>query len=89
MSEEYIKIVSRTHQIFRSRSIKFITNGEVVDTIPVPDEQIVCDACNAMILDQEIKLLCYIDDGIEYVWGAICDKCHKKYHSKLKVVHDE
>jgi hypothetical protein len=51
----------------------------------VPDNEIICDACNALIETDDVLLLCYIRDGIEYCWGAECQDCA----DKLELEEDE
>ena len=52
--------------------------------LPIPDDLIVCDACNTMIEGKTVNLL--VLDG--HVWGTVCGDCKAKYHSKLLVVED-
>jgi len=70
--------------MFKNRKITFTHLNEkgfvVSENISnVPDDQIVCDACNALILTEEINLLFYELDGEERVWGVGCDECAKKW----------
>lgn len=78
--ENYILRVSRNSPRFRNRAIIVAGGGEVVK-IPVPDQIILCDACNDEIQTEQVNLL-VIDGG---VWGAICEGCRVEYHSELPI----
>ena len=91
--KNHIKIVSRydpryfanrVNRIYAAKPDLTIDWSKDVAYIPVPDDLIVCDVCNAEIGGEEVKLL--MVDG--HVWGTVCEGCELKYHSKLQVVRD-
>ena len=78
--KNYILRESRNSPRFKNRTITVVGGGSVVK-IPVPDEIILCDACNDQIQTEQVNLL-VVDGG---VWGAICEGCRLEYHSKLPI----
>ena len=58
--------------------------------IPIPEDLIICDSCNAKIITPEVKLFEYtMDEGKTwYVYGARCDVCVEKRYSEFPVVRD-
>ncbi len=89
--KNHIKIVSRydpryfagrVNRIYALKPDFTVDWSEDVTYIPVPDDLIICDVCNAEIGGKEVDLL-VLDS---HVWGAVCEGCKLKYHSKLPVV---
>ncbi len=59
---------------FKNRSIK-IQFGDEVDTIPVPDDVVVCDFCNSEITEFPVPV---------YLGNALCQKCFQKIKEDIK-----
>ena len=79
--EDHILRISRNSPCFKNRAIVVGFGGGEVVKIPVPDEIILCDACNDQIQTEQVNLL-VVGGGI---WGAICEGCRLEYHSKLPI----
>jgi len=83
----FIQIVSRNHQMFKNRSMTFYSqqSGKIVEEklSTIPNDIIVCDGCNNLILDEEVGLLMLEPN---HAWGTQCKSCILKYYSKLPVV---
>lgn len=59
---------------FRHRSIK-IQFGEEIDVIPIPDDVVVCDFCNAEITEFPVPV---------YLNNALCQRCFQKIKEDIK-----
>ena len=85
--EVYILRVPRTDDRFKNRNVT-ISHVEpdgrlVIDAqIPIPDDEIICDSCNASIDTDMINIL-FIED---YEWGALCEECRQKYHNDKPII---
>ena len=78
--KNYILRESRNSPRFKNRTI-IVSGGSEVVTIPVPNEIILCDACNDEIQTEKVNLL--VVDGS--IWGAICEGCRLKHHRNLPI----
>jgi len=91
LRKAHIKVVPRTHPMFRGRAYTISGIDETgriheVSRISIPDTAIVCDSCNEPITTDKVNLLMLNEKN---AWGAICEKCRKEYHSKLPIVMEQ
>jgi len=76
----YILVVDRSYPFFKDRKIIVMTEDKR-EEIRVPDGLIVCDICNAEIVDEKVMLLCFED----HIWGVICKRCRENYYPDFEV----
>lgn len=76
-----IMLLNRNHEIFR-RPTLFITPNSIT-VIPKPKHIIICDGCNDLITSDYIK--CVTFDGGKSIHSAQCEKCIKKFFSKIPI----
>ena len=80
VGKDHIRRVSRNDPMFKDRSI-IVRSAHSKTVIPVPDQVILCDACNDEIKTDTVNLL-VIDGG---VWGTVCEGCRLRYHKGLPI----
>jgi hypothetical protein len=87
LPDQFIYYASRTDPIFQNRSMKMFDWTEEVDSlfaeIPIPNDLIVCDSCNARIETEKIALLIQMteDPNVQLIRQAVCKVCDEKYFS--------
>jgi hypothetical protein len=90
----YLLKVSRHHPIFINRHYQFhaeddkINAAEPIHQIPIPNDLILCDTCNAKIKDSQVYLLCRGPKDERSAIRCECAKCAKKYHSELELIDE-
>ncbi len=89
LPERFIFKVRRDAPFFKNRSWKFYdVNGDLTGTAKVPDNQIICDDCNLLMISAIIDLIIYMDlEGKAYIEKADCKECIEKYYSSLPVIN--
>jgi len=86
---QFIVSISREDEVFKGRSYKLgsFINGEPVieEIISIPDNDIICDWCNAQILTEQIKVIVNVDilTGKGSISDAICNDCKKNKFSYI------
>ena len=76
-------------RLFPQRSNKFLSediNGNViiVDTLPVPQDVILCDyGCNRNLYHDEYFYLLMIDEYL--CQGTVCKDCYEKYFREIEI----
>ena len=83
MSEPIFLRIDRNAELFKNRAITFKdVEGNILESIPVPGELIVCDSCNAKIDSDKIDTLIF-DGG--YIGGVYCENCRVKYYPNFEI----
>jgi len=83
-----IKLVSRNNSIFLNRSTQimgFDKNSYSYSKISIPNNLIVCDVCNILLLTKKIMLL-FLSKKDKYPYGTLCPLCKKRHWDKVKVI---
>ena len=61
-----------TEEMFKGRSIGFGTfEGEILDSISIPDDLVLCDNCNEQITEFPVKVV---------MGRAYCNQCYDEWY---------
>lgn len=84
MSEPIFLRIDRDSQVFKDRAFTFTDiKGNILKSIPIPDDLIVCDSCNAKIETDKIYILVSPNGLID---GAYCEECRLKYYPDFAII---
>ena len=81
----YAKKVSSEDPIFRNRSLGIYGEGEA-SIIPVPDNVVLCNGCNANISEGYLVYLGKRELKANLPYDMYCEDCLKEYFPKYEVV---
>ncbi len=86
LPDMFIYYASRNDSLFQNRFMKMFDWSKDVNSlfaeIPIPNDLILCDSCNAKIESEKIPLLIQLtkDPEVQFVREALCQNCVDKYY---------
>jgi len=86
-----IKVVNRNNPIFLNRSTKIFGISEKsfsYSKINVPNNLILCDVCNILILTKKIMLL-FLSKRDKHPYGTLYPLCKKRNWDKTEVIEGD